>query len=105
MHNKLRLCAAAALLCAASFAGAQTPAPMPPLTPEQRRFHDIYKELVEINTTHLSGNNTEAAQAMRKHLLDAGFKADEIQLFEVKFTLEKGKAPPRPVRGPKIIKF
>jgi len=71
------------MLCAASWAGAQpAPAPMPPLTPEQQRFHDIYKELVEINTTHLSGNNTEAAQAMRKHLLDAGFKADEIQLFE-----------------------
>jgi len=73
MNYKLRHCAAAALMCAASWAGAQTPTQMPPLTPEQQRFHDIYKELVEINTTHLTGNNTEAAQAMRKHLLDAGF--------------------------------
>ena len=67
---------------------------MAPLTPEQQRFHDIYKELVEINTTHLSGNNTEAAQAMRKHLLDAGFKADEIQLFE-----------PYPNKGNLVVRF
>ncbi|SCK16093.1 Acetylornithine deacetylase/Succinyl-diaminopimelate desuccinylase [Variovorax sp. HW608] len=98
MNNKVRLGAAAALLCAASWAGAQTaaaaPAPLPPLTPEQQRFHDIYKELVEINTTHLSGNNTEAAQAMRKHLLDAGFKADEIQLFE-----------PYPNKGNLVVRY
>ncbi|MBO9649438.1 MAG: M20/M25/M40 family metallo-hydrolase [Variovorax sp.] len=96
MNYKVRHCAAAALLCAASWAGAQpaAPAPMPPLTPEQQRFHDIYKELVEINTTHLSGNNTEAAQAMRKHLLDAGFKADEIQLFE-----------PYPNKGNLVVRF
>ncbi|MEJ8815999.1 M20/M25/M40 family metallo-hydrolase [Variovorax ureilyticus] len=96
MNDKVRHCAAAAaLLCAATWAGAQpAPAPMPPLTPEQQRFHDIYKELVEINTTHLSGNNTEAAQAMRKHLLDAGFKADEIQLFE-----------PYPNKGNLVVRY
>jgi acetylornithine deacetylase/succinyl-diaminopimelate desuccinylase-like protein len=94
MNYKLRHCAAAALMCAASWAGAQTPTQMPPLTPEQQRFHDIYKELVEINTTHLTGNNTEAAQAMRKHLLDAGFKADEIQLFE-----------PYPNKGNLVVRF
>jgi acetylornithine deacetylase/succinyl-diaminopimelate desuccinylase-like protein len=94
MNKKVRHCAASALLCAASWAGAQTAAQMPPLTPEQQRFHDIYKELVEINTTHLTGNNTEAAQAMRKHLLDAGFKADEIQLFE-----------PYPNKGNLVVRY
>jgi acetylornithine deacetylase/succinyl-diaminopimelate desuccinylase-like protein len=74
--------AAAALLCAATWASAQTPAPMPPLNAEQQRFYKIYKELVEINTTHSVGNNTEAARAMQQHLLDAGFKPDELQIFE-----------------------
>jgi acetylornithine deacetylase/succinyl-diaminopimelate desuccinylase-like protein len=54
----------------------------PALSPEQQRFHAIYKELVEINTTNSVGNNTEAAKAMRKHLLDAGFQEKDIQLFE-----------------------
>ena len=67
---------------------------MPPLTPEQQRFHVVYKDLVEINTSHLMGNNTEAAQAMRKHLLDAGFEADEIQLFE-----------PYPNKGNLVVRY
>ena len=83
MSSKRQLCAAAALLCAATWASAQTtPATMAPLNPEQQRFYKIYKELVEINTTHSVGNNTEAARAMQKHLLDAGFKPDELQIFE-----------------------
>lgn len=53
-----------------------------PLPPEKQRFHAIYKELVEINTTNSSGNNTEAVKALRKHLLDAGFDDKDIQLFE-----------------------
>lgn len=83
MSSKRQLCAAAAWLCAATWAGAQTlPAGMAPLNPEQQRFYKIYKELVEINTTHSVGNNTEAARALQKHLLDAGFKPDELQIFE-----------------------
>ncbi len=49
---------------------------------EQRLFHEIYKELVEINTTHSAGNNTEAAQAMKGRLLEAGFTADDAAIFE-----------------------
>jgi hypothetical protein len=45
---------------------------------EQKRFHDVYKELVEINTTHSVGDNTQAARAMQKHFIEAGFTADEI---------------------------
>ena len=35
--------------------------------------HDIFKQLVEINTTDSIGSTTVAAQAMAKRLLDAGF--------------------------------
>src|SRR4051812_18196882 len=51
-------------------------------TTEQKRFHAIYKELVETNTTHSSGDNTPAARRMAKHLKDAGFADAELQIFE-----------------------
>jgi hypothetical protein len=34
--------------------------------------HDIFRELVEINTTDSVGSTTVAAEAMRKRLLAAG---------------------------------
>jgi acetylornithine deacetylase/succinyl-diaminopimelate desuccinylase-like protein len=41
--------------------------------------HDIFKQLIEINTTDSIGSTTVAAQAMAKRLLDAGFpKADVV---------------------------
>lgn len=52
------------------------------LTPEQQRFHDIYKELVEINTTNSVGDNTKAVVAMKKYLLQDGFAETDIQIFE-----------------------
>ena len=42
---------------------------------------DIFKELIEINTTDSVGNTTVAAQAMAKRLLDAGFPASDVQVL------------------------
>jgi acetylornithine deacetylase/succinyl-diaminopimelate desuccinylase-like protein len=43
--------------------------------------HDIFKQLIEINTTDSVGSTTLAAQAMAQRLLDAGFpKADVVVL-------------------------
>src|SRR5882672_3880000 len=43
--------------------------------------HDIFKELIEINTTDSVGSTTVAAQAMAQRLLDAGFpNADVVVL-------------------------
>ncbi len=39
---------------------------------------DIFRELIEINTTDSIGNNTRAAEAMAKRLKDAGFPAADI---------------------------
>ena len=39
---------------------------------------DIFKELIEINTTDSVGNNTTAAEAMAKRFRDAGFPAEDI---------------------------
>jgi acetylornithine deacetylase/succinyl-diaminopimelate desuccinylase-like protein len=43
--------------------------------------HDIFKQLIEINTTDSIGSTTVAAQAMAKRLLDAGFPASDVQVL------------------------
>jgi len=86
--------AASLALCGMTAALAQTPAPPPSLTPQQQRFHDIYKELVEINTTHSVGDNTVAARAMEKRLIEAGFAPGDIQIFE-----------PFPKKGNLVLRF
>src|SRR5687768_2398868 len=45
-------------------------------------IRDIYKELIEINTTDSTGDNTRAAQAMAARLLAAGFPAADVQVLE-----------------------
>lgn len=52
------------------------------LTPQQQRFREIYKELIEINTTHSVGDNTQAARAMEKRLVESGFAPADIQILE-----------------------
>ncbi len=44
----------------------------------QQLSHDIFKQLIEINTTDSVGSTTVAAEAMRKRLLDAGFPAEDV---------------------------
>lgn len=43
--------------------------------------HDIFKELIEINTTDSVGNVTTASEAMAKRLRDAGFAESDIQVL------------------------
>jgi acetylornithine deacetylase/succinyl-diaminopimelate desuccinylase-like protein len=46
-----------------------------------RLSRDIFKELIEINTTDSVGNTTTAANAMAKRLKDAGFPAADVQVL------------------------
>ncbi len=46
----------------------------------QQLSHDIFKQLIEINTTDSIGSVTAAATAMRQLLLDAGFPAADLVL-------------------------
>src|ERR1700757_296225 len=46
----------------------------------QRLAHDIFKELIEINTSDSVGNVTSAAEAMAKRLRDAGFDEKDLQI-------------------------
>ena len=45
---------------------------------DRQLAHDIFKQLIEINTTDSVGNVTTAADAMRARLLDAGFAPADV---------------------------
>src|SRR5450631_2944679 len=47
----------------------------------RKMAHDIFKQLIEINTTDSIGSTTLAAQAMAQRLLDAGFPATDVSVF------------------------
>ena len=48
---------------------------------EQAALREIYRELVEINTTDSVGDNTKAAEAMAARLRAAGFPAADVQVL------------------------
>jgi acetylornithine deacetylase/succinyl-diaminopimelate desuccinylase-like protein len=75
LTHRTIVCTALAVLLLPAFAPAQ-------LDPATRQLsHDIFKELIEINTTDSVGNVTTAAEAMAKRFRDAGFPADDIQIL------------------------
>jgi acetylornithine deacetylase/succinyl-diaminopimelate desuccinylase-like protein len=52
-----------------------------PLDPATRQLaHEVFKQLIEINTTDSVGSVTAASQAMRQRLLDAGFAPEDLVL-------------------------
>jgi acetylornithine deacetylase/succinyl-diaminopimelate desuccinylase-like protein len=76
MKQFLALPCAAALWCGVSFAQAQTT-----LSPEHQAARDIFKQLIEINTTDTpAGNVTVAAEAMAQRFRAAGFPAEDIHV-------------------------
>jgi acetylornithine deacetylase/succinyl-diaminopimelate desuccinylase-like protein len=64
------------------------------LRPEQQLAHDIYKELVEINTADSVGSTTVAANAVAKRLRDAGFPESDI--FQ---------GGPKPDKGNMVVRY
>ena len=67
----------AALVVAATAATAQAQAP----TGDDGRFRDIYRELIEINTTDSAGDTTKAAEAMAARLRAAGLPPADVQVL------------------------
>src|SRR5262249_51579783 len=51
------------------------------LAARQQAFRDIYKELVEINTTDSAGDSVHAAEAMAARLKAAGLPAGDVQVI------------------------
>jgi acetylornithine deacetylase/succinyl-diaminopimelate desuccinylase-like protein len=67
--------ACAALLLTGAAAAAEG------LSPQQQLSHDIYKELVEIDTTTATGDTARAAEAMAARLTAAGFPEGDVHIF------------------------
>jgi acetylornithine deacetylase/succinyl-diaminopimelate desuccinylase-like protein len=76
----LPLLTAAVVACTSLPAEAQTPAPT--LNPQQQLARDIYRELLEINTTASVGDTYQAALAMAARLKAAGFPDADVHAFE-----------------------
>jgi acetylornithine deacetylase/succinyl-diaminopimelate desuccinylase-like protein len=75
LTHRTIVCTALTLLLLPALANAQ-------IDPATRQLsHDIFKELIEINTTDSVGNVTTAAEAMAQRLRDAGFPADDIHIL------------------------
>jgi acetylornithine deacetylase/succinyl-diaminopimelate desuccinylase-like protein len=71
---------AALPLMGPAMASAQTAAPPANVRPDQLAFRDLYKELVEINTTLSVGSCTAAAEAMGARLKAAGFPEADVKV-------------------------
>src|SRR5438128_2247543 len=69
------------LLATALIAGMSSLAQAEPRSAEQQAFVDIYRELVEINTTDSVGDSLRAAQAMAERLRAGGFPAQAIRVI------------------------
>jgi hypothetical protein len=78
-----RIIGAVALFLAVQQGVIAQDAAMTPLRPDQVKFHDLYKELVETNTTLSQGSYTLAAERMAAHLKSAGYGDADITLFTV----------------------
>jgi acetylornithine deacetylase/succinyl-diaminopimelate desuccinylase-like protein len=93
---RLALALVASLLCLAAPAskvGAQAPA-----SPEQKLLRDIYKELIETNTTDSVGDCTRAVRAMAARLRAAGFTDADVQVIVPDGNAKKGNLVAR-LRG------
>ena len=94
MKRLLLTCCVTVTFGLASGAWAASPGPLPPAA-DQSLARDLFKELVEINTTHDHGS-TQAAEAIQRHLLDAGFPAADVVLI----------APPgHPTKGNVVVRY
>jgi acetylornithine deacetylase/succinyl-diaminopimelate desuccinylase-like protein len=81
---KSRLFAAAsALLCATPAAAQMAITPMGPLRPDQQKFFELYKELVETDTSPTTGNCTTAAAQVAARMKAAGFADDQLTQFSL----------------------
>jgi acetylornithine deacetylase/succinyl-diaminopimelate desuccinylase-like protein len=70
-----------AIVLALVLVGWASGAPAQTRTAEEQAFLDIYRELVEIDTTDSAGDNTKAAEAMAARLRAAGFPAGDVQVL------------------------
>jgi len=77
-------CRYIALICSAALVAAvacSCPAAAEGLTAQQQLAHDIYKELIEINTVTATGDTKLAAEAMAARLRAAGYSEADVHVL------------------------
>jgi acetylornithine deacetylase/succinyl-diaminopimelate desuccinylase-like protein len=82
------------------------PASAAELTAHEQLARDIFKELIEINTTHSQGDNTQAARAVEARLLAAGFAPEDIHVIvpaERKGNIVARLRAPAPTKKPILL--
>src|ERR1700736_328843 len=62
-------------------AGQASSVSSPSLRAGEQAFRELYKELIEINTTLSVGSCTAAANAMKAHLVRAGYPENDLNLI------------------------
>ena len=80
MSGRVAALAALCLCVLGGPAAAQSSSAALPAFPGQAEFRDLYRELVEIDTTQTHGSCTRAAQAMAARLKAAGFADSDITI-------------------------
>jgi acetylornithine deacetylase/succinyl-diaminopimelate desuccinylase-like protein len=76
MHKFFKFCVVSLGMAAVTGAAADVSLP----AKDRELVHQLFQQLIEINTTHSVGSVTKAAEAMRQRLLDAGFPAADLLL-------------------------
>jgi acetylornithine deacetylase/succinyl-diaminopimelate desuccinylase-like protein len=89
---------AAALVVVGALSLRSSPAGAQALSSHQMLLREIYREMVEINTTHSAGDNTQAARAVAARLTAAGFPAADVQVLVPAGDARKGNIVAR-LRG------
>jgi acetylornithine deacetylase/succinyl-diaminopimelate desuccinylase-like protein len=82
--------------CALSLLATTSAVAQPTLRPDQAKFMELYKELVETNTTLSVGSCTQAAEQIAGRLKAAGFADSQLTLFT---------APDHPKEGGLVAVF
>lgn len=54
----------------------------PPLRPDQAAFRELYKELIETNTSYSVGSCTKAAEQLAVRMTAAGYSNDDVQIIK-----------------------
>ncbi|MBS0579836.1 MAG: M20/M25/M40 family metallo-hydrolase [Proteobacteria bacterium] len=91
------------ITCAATAALLGLSLPSSAASQDEAQFRDLYKELVETNTTLSAGNCTLAAERMAARLKAAGFSDSELHIFTAPdHPKEGGLVAIYPGRDPKL---
>jgi acetylornithine deacetylase/succinyl-diaminopimelate desuccinylase-like protein len=77
------MCTAFGELALSGQAPAAIASPAPTPRPDQAAFRELYRELIETNTSHSSGSCTEAAGKMAARLRAAGFPDADLHAFGI----------------------